>query len=154
MEWKHADIGMEVFLPRALETSLVEWKHAAPCWNWRTSFGLGNFLSGMETTVASFCAIKRITLETSLVEWKQVSEGKYGRVLNSLETSLVEWKPLSPGFRATPGGPLGNFLSGMETGIRLQGCHPHQGLGNFLSGMETQVPVVRDTDALRPWKLP
>ena len=26
VEWKHADIGMEVFLPRALETSLVEWK--------------------------------------------------------------------------------------------------------------------------------
>ena len=28
VEWKHADIGMEVFLPRALETSLVEWKLA------------------------------------------------------------------------------------------------------------------------------
>ena len=116
----------------ALETSLVEWKHGAH-----------------ETIINP-----ELALETSLVEWKPPLQTDFFSGVHTLETSLVEWKPLSPGFRATPGGPLGNFLSGMETGIRLQGCHPHQGLGNFLSGMETQVPVVRDTDALRPWKLP
>ena len=32
---------------------------------------------------------------------------------------------------------LGNFLSGMETGVRGDGYRGSPGLGNFLSGMET-----------------
>ena len=49
---------------------------------------------------------------------------------------------------------LGNFLSGMETGLYAwaEGTGPN--LGNFLSGMETE-PVELEELAMRlPWKLP
>ena len=82
-------------------------------------YGLGNFLSGMETRdgpvdVAGLCA-----LETSLVEWKPPTNRPVGRVSVSLETSLVEWKHTSSGKNAWMKVLLGNFLSGMETGFRF-----------------------------------
>ena len=72
----------------------------------------------------------------------------------SLETSLVEWKLRRSQPSATGTLSLGNFLSGMETGLYAwaEGTGPN--LGNFLSGMETE-PVELEELAMRlPWKLP
>ena len=51
----------------------------------------------------------------------------------------MEWKPPFP-TRKYPAGPdLGNFLSGMETGLQVLGGRAGDDLGNFLSGMETGI---------------
>ena len=49
---------------------------------------------------------------------------------------------------------LGNFLSGMETGLDRSRLALVGVLGNFLSGMETHITVVVVVDAMLPWKLP
>ena len=58
-------------------------------------------------------------LETSLVEWKQGLRQGRGNAPEALETSLVEWKPISFKMARFPDNSLGNFLSGMETPLKL-----------------------------------
>ena len=62
----------------------------------------------------------------------------------------TNWRP-----RLLPSEPtLGNFLSGMETGLgRLHPPAPRR-LGNFLSGMETLWPHFMRLVGELPWKLP
>ena len=57
--------------PRALETSLVEWKPRAKRNPFSSRTVLGNFLSGMETPGPAIPRPGGWTLETSLVEWKR-----------------------------------------------------------------------------------
>jgi len=74
---------------------------------------------------------KKYPLETSLVEWKQVSEGKYGRVLNF----------------------LGNFLSGMETRSKI--ILPHGGMALETSLVEWKHRLLAVVAVGgEPWKLP
>ena len=97
--------------------------------------------------------------------------------VSALETSLVEWKRHADVLRYGQGGHLGNFLSGMETGLQVLGgragddlgnflsgmetvprigrlLRPFMRLGNFLSGMETIYTVMNCRVDLSPWKLP
>ena len=78
------------------------------------------------------------------MEWKRVL--LLGRGLNgvALETSLVEWKLILSTNTKKRVWPLGNFLSGMETGATPPFRGRFDRLGNFLSGMETVfVPLLR-----------
>ena len=94
---------------------------------------LGNFLSGMETSLYVASCSYVTTLETSLVEWKPQDRVilELARIA-SLETSLVEWKP-----------EMGALSGGKSAR-----------LGNFLSGMETVQMQVRRVGLAVPWKLP
>ena len=169
-------------MPRALETSLVEWKHVflrqghsgrvdlgnflsgmetpAESPNSPACLYLGNFLSGMETRPGEVQSRGFAALETSLVEWKRHSYLSFALPPQTLETSLVEWKrwlwPSCP----RCGGPLGNFLSGMETGRRPRRKAPAPALETSLVEWKLYnlLPVGRFFDTLetslvewKPW---
>ena len=78
-----------------LETSLVEWKPVRRPRRGVSTYPLGNFLSGMET---------------STLHCPQLDDQGLGNFLSGMETSVLTF--------ARPGEVrLGNFLSGMETQV-------------------------------------
>ena len=101
---------------RALETSLVEWKHAVSLGIAFLAPTLGNFLSGMETCPAPYDA--------------RPGRPGLGNFLSGMETTVWGSRRLVATF-------LGNFLSGMETHFKISLHDQSFHLGNFLSGMET-----------------
>ena len=70
VEWKLSRSESTQKKAVTLETSLVEWKLRFPCKDCAYRISLGNFLSGMETSLHLVQPDPHRPLETSLVEWK------------------------------------------------------------------------------------
>ena len=95
-------------------------------------FGLGNFLSGMETSTNPVPSSTAASLGNFLSGMETFAIPVFLHRVPALETSLVEWKPI-PGEVVPQGRPR---------------------LGNFLSGMETHLVCCGLDEAHSPWKLP
>ena len=92
VEWKRVVGKLGDGQYRTLETSLVEWKLGVHEVDHPTNIHLGNFLSGMETSIFDSPSAAQPALETSLVEWKPSAHPSSRTGAPALETSLVEWK--------------------------------------------------------------